>query len=124
MPRILKKQKKQPSPLQEVFSSIHGNCIRSHAFYKMSKTCWVPGGEGETVTKTLVENNNNKKEIFTTFSRKDKGFKNKHLDLYFLEPMAVFTVFSLLTEQKYLYSAFKTQSTKMVFKLLHKCTVK
>lgn len=80
MPHILSKQKKQPSSLQEVFSSIHGNCIRSHAFYKMSKTCWVPGRERETVTKTLVENNK-KKEIFTTFSQKDKGFKNKHLDL-------------------------------------------
>lgn len=62
MPRIFKKQRKQPSPLQEVFSSIHGNCIRSHAFYKISKTCWVPGMEREIVTKTLIENNCNKKE--------------------------------------------------------------
>lgn len=87
MPRIFKKQRKQPSPLQEVFSSIHGNCIRSHAFYKISKTCWVPGMEREIVTKTLIENNCNKKEkkkkkkVFATFSQKDKGFKNKHLDL-------------------------------------------
>lgn len=24
-------------------SSIHSNCIRSHAFYRRSKTCWVLG---------------------------------------------------------------------------------
>lgn len=86
MPHIFKKERKQPSLLQEVFSSIHGNCIRSHAFYKISKTCWVPGMEREIVTRTLIENNSNKKEkkrkkIFATFSQKDKGFKNKHLDL-------------------------------------------
>lgn len=62
MPHIFKKERKQPSPLQEVFSSIHGNCIRSHAFYKISKTCWVPGMEREIVTRTLIENNSNKKE--------------------------------------------------------------
>jgi len=60
MPHIFKKEKKErkePSLLQEVFSSIHSNCIRSHAFYRMSKTCWVPGREGEAVTRTRVENN-------------------------------------------------------------------
>jgi len=49
-------------------------------------------GKGRQSPK-LVENNKDKKGIFTTFSQKDKGFKNQASRSYFSEPMAALTVF-------------------------------
>lgn len=48
MPLTLKKPKERALWGQEVFSSIHSDCIRSHAFYKLSKTCWGQEGRGDT----------------------------------------------------------------------------
>lgn len=42
--------------MQEVFSSIHSDCIRSHAFYKLSKTCWGQEGTGDTNIKNKTRN--------------------------------------------------------------------
>lgn len=116
-PRILKNQKKQPS-LQEVLSSIHSNCIRSHAFYRDMLDSRK--GEGSS-----HQNSTTKGESFATFSQ--KGLRDLKLSIWILLLRTNGSFYSVLALDwtEVFIRCFETQSTpSVILKLPHKCTVK